>query len=72
MGPADEVLCFFTEVWSSSLSPNLVDSLCCHVIVGEREVRHFVESSVQNLKLLFSHSITETTSTFSRRVFKED
>lgn len=51
---ADEVLCFFTEVWLSSHSPSLVDSCCCQVIVGEREVRNFVLSSAPNLPVSVS------------------
>lgn len=70
MGSDHEALCFFIEVWLFSLSPSLVDSVCCHVIVGEREVRNFVVSSAQNLKFLFSHSITGTSPTCTTRVLK--
>lgn len=45
----DELLCFFTEVWLSSHSPSLLDSRCCQVTVGEREVRNVVLSSAPNL-----------------------
>lgn len=50
----DEVLCYFTEVWLPSQSPSLVDSWCCQVIVGEREVRNFVLSSAPNLPVSVS------------------